>query len=183
MIGTTGRVYINGKYQVKLDLSAITEAGRINVFLDDDSAGSTEFEDFTVWRWDEELVRRSPELDTPEKVFAAKWGISSDPIGVLQAPNESNRDRRPFILRACYTGVKDEIGFAFSDDGSFGPDGEHANIVGFSDATVLRKGDCLLMAVKYHGSPELTYRTSGYGFKREVSRYGLLDPKSFLPIP
>ena len=182
MTGATGRVYINGKYQAKLDLSAITEAGWMEVFLDDDLAGSTKFEDFTVWQWDEELVRRSPELDTPEKVFAAQWGISSDPIGILQAPNENNRDRSPFILRACYTGVKDELGFVFSDDGSFEANVEPAKLVGFGDTTVLRKGDCLLMAVTYHGNSEITQRTRGYGFKRTVARYGLLDPKSFLPI-
>ena len=183
MTGTTGRVFINGKYQDELDFSAITGAGRISVFLDDEWVGSTRFGDFTVWRWDEELVRLSPDLDTPEKVFAAKWGISSDPVGILQAPNESNPNRGPFILRACYRGVKDKIGFAFSDDGSFGPDVEHAYIVGFSDSTVLRKGDCLLMAVKYRTSSVLTFRTSSYGFKREVPKYGLLDPESFLRIP
>lgn len=183
MTGATGRLYINGIYQGRLDLSAITGSGRIVAFTDDDLAGSTKFEDFTVWRWDEELVRRSPELDTPEKVFAAQWGISSDPIGILQAPNESNRDRSPFILRACYTGVKDELGFVFSDDGSFEANVEPAKLVGFSDTTLLRKGDCLLMAVTYHGNSELTHRTRGYSFKRTVSRYGLLDPKSFLPIP
>lgn len=62
MTGAIGRLYINGRYQGRLDFSAITEAGRISVFIDDDSAGSTRFEDFTVWRWDAELVRRSPEL-------------------------------------------------------------------------------------------------------------------------
>ena len=62
MIGATGRLYINGKFQSNLDLSAITGPGRISVFLDDDFAGSTRFADFTVWRWDGELVRRNPEL-------------------------------------------------------------------------------------------------------------------------
>ena len=62
MTGATGRIYINGKYQGRLDLSAITSSGRIKVFTDDELAGSTRFEDFTVWRWDAELVRRSPEL-------------------------------------------------------------------------------------------------------------------------
>lgn len=62
MIGATGRLYINGKFQSNLDLSAITEPGRISVFLDDDFSGSTRFADFTVWRWDAELVRRNPEL-------------------------------------------------------------------------------------------------------------------------
>ena len=62
MIGAAGRLYINGKYQGNLDLSAITGPGLISVFLADDFAGSTRFEDFTVWRWDAELVRRNPEL-------------------------------------------------------------------------------------------------------------------------
>ena len=62
MTGATGRLYINGEYQGKLDLSAITGAGRIQVLINDEVAGRTKFEDFTVWRWDDELVRRSPEL-------------------------------------------------------------------------------------------------------------------------
>ena len=62
MTGATGRLYINGNYQTTLDLSAITKGGRIKVFLNDGSDGSTWFEDFTVWRWDAELVRRNPEL-------------------------------------------------------------------------------------------------------------------------
>ena len=65
MIGATGRLYINGKYQATLDLSAITDGGRISVFLDEDFSGRTRFEDFTVWRWDAELVRRAPELAGP----------------------------------------------------------------------------------------------------------------------
>ena len=62
MTGATGRLYINRRYQATLDLSAITGPGRISVFLDDDFSGRTRFEDFTVWRWDAEIVRRSPEL-------------------------------------------------------------------------------------------------------------------------
>lgn len=62
LIGATGRLYINGKFQSNLDFSAITGDGWIKVFTDDDLAGSTRFEDFTVWRWDGELVRRNPEL-------------------------------------------------------------------------------------------------------------------------
>ena len=62
MTGATGRLYINGKFQSNLDFSAITGAGRIKVFTDDDLSGSTRFADFTVWRWDRELVRRNPEL-------------------------------------------------------------------------------------------------------------------------
>ena len=65
MIGATGRLYINGKYQATLDLSAITDGGRVSLFLNDGSDGSTWFEDFAVWRWDAELVRRSPELGGP----------------------------------------------------------------------------------------------------------------------
>ena len=65
MTGATGRLYINGKYQATLDLSAITGPGRISVFLDEDFSGRTRFEDFTVWRWDAELARRSPELAGP----------------------------------------------------------------------------------------------------------------------
>ena len=65
MTGATGRLYINGKYQGNIDFSAITEPGRISVFLDEDFSGRTRFEDFTVWRWDAELVRLSPELAGP----------------------------------------------------------------------------------------------------------------------
>ena len=65
MTGATGRLYINRRYQATLDLSAITGPGRISVFTDDDLAGITRFEDFTVWRWNAELVRLSPELAGP----------------------------------------------------------------------------------------------------------------------
>ena len=65
MTGATGRLYINRRYQATLDLSAITGPGRISVFLDEDFSGRTRFEDFTVWRWDAELVRRAPELAGP----------------------------------------------------------------------------------------------------------------------
>ena len=71
MTGATGRLYINGKYQGGLDLKAITGKGEINVFVDDDSAGRTRFEDFGVWKWDEALAGQLPAPILPP--VAVEW--------------------------------------------------------------------------------------------------------------
>ena len=71
MIGVEGWVYINGQYQGNLDLSAITQGGDIKVFVEDDQAGETRFEDFTVWKWDAALAKQLPEVvDTPTPTSA-----------------------------------------------------------------------------------------------------------------
>ncbi len=62
MTGVNGWLYINGKYQAHLDFSAITEGGGIYAFVDDEAAGETGFEDFTVWKWDDSLARQLPEV-------------------------------------------------------------------------------------------------------------------------
>ena len=62
MIGPKGWVYVNGKYQGSLDLSAITDSGRIEVFVDDDHEGETRFKDVIVWKWGPSLARQMPEI-------------------------------------------------------------------------------------------------------------------------
>ena len=48
--GDEGWFYINGEFQGKLDLSAITAVAPINLVIDDDLEGATRFEGFTIWK-------------------------------------------------------------------------------------------------------------------------------------
>ncbi len=60
MIGPDAWLYVNGKYQARLDFSAITEGGDIQAFVVDDSEGETRFENFTIWKWGPSLAAQLP---------------------------------------------------------------------------------------------------------------------------
>lgn len=73
MIGEKGWVYVNGKYQGSLNLSAITGRGWVQVFVDDDEEGTTRFEDFTIWKYGSSLADQLPDIGiipTPTPPFA-----------------------------------------------------------------------------------------------------------------
>ena len=85
MVGSRGWVYINGMYQGTLDLSAITEGGIVEAFVDDDHEGKTRFEDFTVWKWGESLARQMPEVDAPTRATGAPTP-TPDPLAPVFGP-------------------------------------------------------------------------------------------------
>ena len=63
IIGDRGWVYINGKLQGGLDLSADTGGNGTTIFVDDEYAGETRYEDFTVWRWGPKMASGFSEVD------------------------------------------------------------------------------------------------------------------------
>ena len=63
MIDDVGYVYINGVLQGRMELDADTGGNGITIFVDDEHAGETRFEDFTVWKWDSALVGHFPDTD------------------------------------------------------------------------------------------------------------------------
>lgn len=60
VIGDEGWVYINGKFQGNINLSALTDVGPISLVIGDQNekeGEATRFEDFTIWKWHSSLAR------------------------------------------------------------------------------------------------------------------------------
>ncbi len=63
MTGDRGWVYVNGKFQGGMDLSVDTGGDGITIFVDDEHAGETKYEDFTVWKWSPSVAKTFEEVN------------------------------------------------------------------------------------------------------------------------
>ena len=104
MVANRGWLYINGVFQTGLDFGAITEAGGIRVFLDDEHDGRTLVSDFSVWKWGDAISSNFPEVqeaptpslaeDPSVPVYGPEFGwIDHDPddgfLEVFRGPVQS----------------------------------------------------------------------------------------------
>ena len=62
-IGERGWIYINGKLQSEMDLSAMGAGGGIRAVVLDQEPGETQVDGFKVWKWGESLAQQLPEVD------------------------------------------------------------------------------------------------------------------------
>ncbi len=58
-----GWVYVNGVYQGSFAMDADTGGDQVRIYVSDKEPGLTQFEDFTVWKWDPVMYRDFPEVD------------------------------------------------------------------------------------------------------------------------
>ena len=63
LAGGVARVYINSRFAGSFPMDTDTGGDRVDLFIYDEHAGSTEFEQFTVWRWHPSMYRDFPEAD------------------------------------------------------------------------------------------------------------------------
>ena len=95
IIGNRGWVYVNGKLQGGLDLSADTGGNGITIFVDDEYAGETRYEDFTVWSWRSEMASGFSDFDpsatpTPTPTPNPKTPVFGPASGAIQHDAEDS---------------------------------------------------------------------------------------------
>ena len=63
--GDRGWLYVNGRFQGGMDLSADNGGDGIKLFTDDEHPGETSYKDFAVWKWSPVVAEAFAEVDPP----------------------------------------------------------------------------------------------------------------------